>query len=79
MVAQLVAPGPAVCCFTPGVQPSHPREELAELKTRGELRYTISELALYSRLTHELKVCPIGCCTHAFPTMDNGCFRGRQI
>lgn len=86
LVAQLVAPGPgerarlaAVCCFAPGVHPSCPREELGELEMRGELRFVVSEVALYSLLTHECKVCPSGFCRHAFPITDNGCFRGRHI
>ena len=86
IVAQLIAPGPgerprlaAVCCFAPRVHPSRPREELGELKMRGELRYMVSELALYSQLTHECNVCPSSFCRHAFPITDNGCFTGGQI
>lgn len=85
-VAQLIAPGPgerprlaAVRCFAPRLHPSRPREELGELEMHGELGYVVSELALYSQLTHECKVCPSDFCRHAFPITENGYFRVRQL
>lgn len=86
MVVQLIAPGPDKCprlaavrCFVPRVRLSCPREELGELGMCGELGYVVSELALYSQLTHECKVCPSSFYRHIFPMTGNGCFRVRQV
>lgn len=86
MVAQLIAAAPGECprlaavlCFAPRVHPSHPKEELGELRSQGELRYVVSELALYSHLTHERKFCSSGFHRQAFPIADGGCFGGGQI